>query len=485
MDAANERHEMDRPERETGPMTDKRRAAPLPQTAAHPMPLSTRCILQTWWPLAASWVLMSVEQPAANAVIARLAEPTINLAAWGVVFSLSLVIEAPIIMLLAASTALSRDWKSYLWLRRFMMWAGAILTALHVLVAFTPLYSVVVGALIGGRPEIAPILTAARPGLMLMTPWTWSIAYRRFHQGVLIRFGHSRAVGIGTLVRLGSEIAVLALGYLTHSLPGTVVAGAAIACGVLAEALYTGLRVRPVLRDQVRNAPPTAQSLTLRPFLAFYVPLSLTSLFYLLVQPIGSAALSRMPNAVDSLAAWPVVSGLVFILRSLGVGYNEVVVALMDRPRAAAALRRFTAGLTAAVTLLTLAIAATPLAKLWFTYAMGLAPAMATLARQSFWLTVALPGLNVLQSWYQGSIVHSGRTRGVTEAVVIFLVSSTAVLAAGIVWGRTAGLYVGWIGFSGGFLLQTAWLWFRSRSALRGPAQRPADAQAARNRLKP
>ncbi len=72
--------------------------------------VSMRCIIRTWWPLAASWLLMGLEGPAISAVIARLANPEINLAAYGgVVFPLALFIEAPIIMLLAASTALSTD----------------------------------------------------------------------------------------------------------------------------------------------------------------------------------------------------------------------------------------------------------------------------------------------------------------------------------------------------------------------------------------
>src|SRR5215216_839408 len=107
----------------------------------------------------------------------------------GVVFPLSLIIESPIIMLLAASTALRRDWASYVKLRRFMMRVGFILTAIHVLVAFTPLYDIVVSGLLGADLEIAG---PARIGLMIMTPWTWSIAYRRFNHGVLIRFNHSR-----------------------------------------------------------------------------------------------------------------------------------------------------------------------------------------------------------------------------------------------------------------------------------------------------
>ena len=84
-------------------------------------PLSQKKIFNTWWPLAMSWLLMALELPALSAVIARLEDPEIHLAAYGgVVFPIALIIEAPVIMLLAASTALSKDWASYSLLRNYM-----------------------------------------------------------------------------------------------------------------------------------------------------------------------------------------------------------------------------------------------------------------------------------------------------------------------------------------------------------------------------
>jgi len=432
-------------------------------------PLSMRRIVHTWWPLAASWLLMAVESPVLSAVMARLAKPEINLAAFGVVYSLALIIESPVMMLLSASTALSKDWDSYLKLRRFMMCAGALLTALHVLIAFTPLYYVVAVGLIGAPAEI---VEPARLGLMIMTPWTWAIGYRRFNQGVLIRFGHSRAVGLGTLIRLSTDGLALVVGYLIGVTPGIVVAASAIAAGVVSEAIYAGLRVRPVLRNQLRQATSAEQSLTFRTFLEFYVPLAMTSLLALLVQPVGSAALSRMPKPLESLAVWPVVYGFVFLLRSLGFAYNEVIIALLDEPRSARNLRRFMAFLTTLTTSALLIVTATPLATFWFGRVSALNPQLVTLSRWGLWVALPLPGLSVLQNWYQGIIVHSHRTRGITEAVVIFLLTSSAILWAGVAWGQVTGLYVGLAAFGVGALVQTAWLWQRSRPAMRAAQAR-------------
>ena len=427
------------------------------------LPLTT--INRTWWPLAASWLLMAMELPALSAVIARLPNPQINLAAWGgVVFPVSLIIEAPIIMLLAASTALSKDMASYRWLRRFTLWAGAVLTLVHILVAFTPLFDLVVLKLIGAPQEI---LEAARLGLKLMTPWTFSIAYRRFNQGALIRFGHPRAVSIGTAIRLLADGLVLVAGLLIGTVPGIAVAGAAVSLGVICEAVYSGVRVRPVVRDELPKAPIVEPPLQMRAFLPFYIPLGMTSLLTLLVLPLGSAALSRMPLALTSLAVWPVVSGFIFILRSMGMAYNEVVVALLDKPGAVASLQRFAAFLAGATTTLLILLAATPLSSWWFETVSGLPPDLAELARRSVWFALPLPAFNVYQSWYQGILLHTRKTRGITEAVAISLVVSLVVLTVGVRLGTIVGLYVGWTAFSLGGLVQMFWLRRRSRPALK------------------
>lgn len=411
---------------------------------------------------------MAMELPAVGAVMARLPDPKISLAAYGgIVFPLSMIIEAPIIMLLSASTALSRDHASYLLLRRFMLRAGFVLTALHAAIAFTPLYDLVVGGLI--RPP-EPILGPARIGLMIMTFWTWSIAYRRFHQGVLIRFGRSHLVGIGTLVRLGTNIAVLAVGFLHGKIQGIVVGASAVALGVLAEAIFIGIVSRPILRNDLRAAPVVDPPLAWRGFFTFYIPLALTSLLLLLAGPMISAAVSRMPRALDSLAVWPVLNGMTFLLRSLGLAFNEVVVAMLDRPGAAPMLRRFALTLALATSTVLLVVALTPLARIYLRDLSGLSEELTTLGAGAVILVFLMPGLGALQSWYTGTIVHSRHTRGVTESVVVGLVTTSVWLLAGLLWGRVAGLYVGLSAMVVGNAAQTAWLWRRSRDLRRGPA---------------
>lgn len=458
-------------------------SAPTPgPTAAEPVDLAR--VVRTWWPLAASWLLMSAEMPTIVAVVARLADPEINLAAFGgVVFPLALIIESPVIMLLAASTALVRDAAAYARIRTYMMRAGAALTVLHLAVALTPLYDVVVRGLIGA-PEA--VVEPARLGLLLMTPWTWSIAYRRFQQGVLIRYGRSRAVGLGTVARLAADALVLGIGYAVGDLPGIAVGTAAISAGVVTEAAVSGWLVRPVREGPLRDRP-LGEPVMLGPFMAFYIPLVLTSLVALLGQPIGSAAMSRLALPVASLAAWPAIGGLSFILRSPGMAFNEVMVALLDEHGAGPALKRFALLLAAGTTAIGILLVATPAAEFWLADVSALPPDLAGLARSGAWLIVPLAALVVVQSRYQGALVHARRTRAVTESVALGLGVNAAVLfaavaASGLVLsagvadtaagrvverlGALPGLHVALWAMLASYTVQAAWLWWRGRGVL-------------------
>jgi hypothetical protein len=426
-------------------------------------PLDWRRILRTWWPLAASWILMGFEGPAISAIVSRLAEPKINLAAYGgLVFPLTLVIEAPIIMLLAASTALSRDWPSYVKLRRFMNRLGLVLTALHVVMVATPVYYLIARNLIHAPEEI---IAPARVGLLITIPWTWAIAYRRLHQGVLIRFGHSLKVGIGTGVRFTADAIVLAVGYFLGGVSGIVIAACTLVAGVVSEAVYVHLVVRKTLRDELKPSPPAEHPLTTKAMLSFYIPLSLTQVLLLVALPIGSAAMSRMPLALESLAAWPIVGSVNYIMRGFGGAYNEVVVALAEERRSTQALRRFGVGLAVASTALLGLLMIPAAASAVFGGLLDLVDPLPRMIWICLFIMLPGPTISVAQSYFQGVILNSRRTRSIPESVAVFLLIVGVALIVGVLWGAVTGLYFALGSFTLGELLRTFWLWQRSGEA--------------------
>ncbi len=411
---------------------------------------------------------MAIALPASNAVIARFPEARIHLAAWGsIVLPISLMIEAPVIMMLAASTALCSHRQAFNRLWRFMMLLGAGLTLIHTLIAFTPFFDLVVVDLMGAPERIQG---PSRVGLQLMTPWTWAIAHRRFYQGILIRNGHPGAVGIGSVCRILATGGVLAIGWFGDFATGIAVGAAANSTGAVVEMVFIRAWVEPVQRQAFSSEEASSdgvEPLTWTKLGRFYVPLSLTSILSMTVQPLIGGGMLQMPNPIASTAVWPVTRGLLFVLYSTGMAYKEVVVSLLDRDQPIPALRNFTLFLVGSVTGLLFLTAATPLSTYWFYHLNGLELELIPLARGSLWFSVLIPGLIAMANWYQGLIVYDERTVGIIESMALFLGTVAIGIGFGMWQGMVDGLYIGLGSYTAGRITQVIWLWYRSRDPLR------------------
>jgi hypothetical protein len=445
--------------------------------SARQAPLTTRQVFSAWWPLAASWLLMGAEMSLVSATIARLADAKFHLAAFGaIVFPISLLIEAPIIMMLAASTALSVDRESFRRLKRFTTYSGVMLSIVHAIIAFTPLYDLWIIPILNPPTEA---IEPGRLGLQLMTPWSWAIADRRFHQGLLIRFDRSKAVGIGTIVRLLVTGSLLILGVAHGGIPGIAVAGAGLSIGVTAEMISARLFSRAIIKGPLAEAP-LAEPLTMSRLLRFYIPLALTPLLNLLVQPIGSASISRMPMPLENLAAWPPVNGLVFMSRSMGVAFNEVVVSLSDRVGSKQVLGRFAFWLAIGLSSFLAIISLTPLSSVWFESVSGLTPELVGIARVAVPIAILLPAATVYQSLHTGFLVNAHKTRAVPESVALFLVVTASGLYFFVESSTLPGLQATLICVTAGAAAQNFWLW-RSQRQLLSPSQesleKPSELQ--------
>jgi len=230
----------------------------------------------------------------------------------------------------------------------------------------------------------------------------------------------------------------------------------------MAEALFVQARSAPLVRSLVeRSAGPP---LTRQRLLAFYVPLAMTPLMTLMVQPLGAAAMSRMPHTLASLAAWPAVHGLVFLLRGIGMAFNEVVVRLIAEPGGPAVIRRVAWGMAATLMSILAIVAVTPLGRLWFESVSGLSGELAGLSRTALLLSILMPGYTVLQSWYQGSLVSAHKTRPIPEAVALYLFVSTVALGIGVAFWGGPGLHFVVPALTLAGLAQTGWLAIRSRA---------------------
>ncbi len=419
--------------------------------------LSPSVVLRFWLPLAASWLLMATESLAVNAIIARMAEAKLQLAALGVATSLALAVESPIISLLTASNALARDRESYRLLHRFTLGLNAIVTATMLLVGFTPLFDFAVAQLIGTPAEIA---VKVRPVLWAMTLWPAAIGFRRFHQGLMIRHGYTRQISYGTAIRLFTAAGVSLAGLAWGKLDGATVGGLALGASSIAESAYVWYVAQPAVQKIKRIAPLTdGIPLTLRDLLRFYAPLALTSAITLSTTPIINSGLTRSPYPIESLATWPVVSGQLFALRSFGLSLQEVVVALLDGPAAMRILRRFAIMVGIGSLALLLIIAYTPLAPWWQQQIAGLSEDLTGFAVAALRLAALLPVLAVVVNMLRGIVVTGKATSAIAQATVFNLLALGSVLLIGGKLGLLPGASLAAVALTVSQLAESVWLW--------------------------
>jgi hypothetical protein len=390
-----------------------------------------RQIFMFWVPLAASWLLMGAEVPVLQAAIARLADMQTQLAAFGIVMSVEIAIESPVIMLLATSTALSTHARNYITLRRFMIWINLGCTGIACLVAFTPCYDLIVRTIMGIPSDIAD---AALPGMRIMTLWTAAIGMRRFYQGLMIRHGQTRTIGYGTAVRLFSSGGTGILLALSSHLPGVYVGSIALMAGVFTEAAFVAWVVRGTVREILAKTPdPEARNLGVWDVVRYHAPLAATSLLTLLAQPMIGAGLARMPSPEENLAAWPVIWGIVFVFRSPTFALPETVIALIGERRLKDEVRRFCRRIGLGCSLAMLVMVATPLLRYYIFYVAGLPAHLARFVFPAVVLALAFPLFNSIHSWLRGMLMAAHSTKVIYWGMGLNLAVTAALVLAGAI----------------------------------------------------
>jgi len=417
--------------------------------------LTNRRIFLFWGPLALTWLMMAIEQPFLIAFIARLGDAKLNLAAFGIAGSFAMIIEAPVIMLMSASTALVTGRNSYKKLRRFTDILNFGVTGIQLIFLIPPVFRFAVIDLMGMPEDVAML---AHITLLIFLPWAASIGYRRFYQGILIRHNLTRRVTYGTMVRL-SVIVITGVILYRAGVKGAYVGAAAMSLAVFTEAIATRLMASGTLKTLLQKDDHENGNMGLRSITRFYYPLALTSLLSLGVHPFVTFFLGRSYMAVESLAVLPVVGSLVFIFRSMGLSYQEVNIALIGKQKQNyRLLRDFAIYMGVAVTVLISILAFTPLADMWFVNISGLSQELADLSYLPLMLMILLPALSVLLNFQRSLLLINGTTGPISIATAVELVSIIIVLLVCVVFLDMVGVVAAALAFTIGKGISTLYL---------------------------
>jgi hypothetical protein len=246
----------------------------------------------------------------------------------------------------------------------------------------------------------------------------------------------------------------------------------ALTCGVCVEGLASRLmtlRVVSRLRRQADPPPAASGPLTYRRIARFYLPLALTSTLALAVHPMVTFFVGQSRMALESLAVLPVVNGLTFVFRCMGLSFQEVAVALFAREKdALIPLTRFALLLAAAASAGMALVGWTPMIDVWYGLVSGLSEELTRIAVPATRILCAIPALAVLLSFERAILVHGRRTAPITNATAIEIVGIVIVLAVAIHSWDLVGATAAAIAVVAGRLAGNLFLLPALGSALRG-----------------
>lgn len=287
---------------------------------------SELALLRKLLPLSLTDVVMAVGDPLLTMALSRLANPREVLAAVGIVRAIAVFLESPIIMILHASTALGANTASRRALWRLTLCLGGFLTSAFLLLTWRPLYDGLMLHTFGASPSIA---ATGRSVLLLVFLWPGVIAWRRFHQGILIRQGRSRQVALASMCRLAWVCVALSVG-VTLKADGAVLAGLTLIGSVLVEAIVvtvvsrsSNLAEAPAAK--VADADPKLPT-TLGGVSRFYAPLAATMILVWGGRAVLTTLVARASDGLLALAAWPAAWGLVLSIANATRMVQQVVI---------------------------------------------------------------------------------------------------------------------------------------------------------------
>ena len=240
--------------------------------------LTLKKLFKEFIPISMSDWAMALGDPMIAFALALLPGGAMHLAVFGVAKGVAVFCESPIIMVLHASNALSRNRPSHRSLSQFSLLLGGTMSVVLMGAGFGFTWLTQVGVGAGLSPEAQ---SAVGMLILILTPWPLLIAWRRLHQGKLIGAGASQAVAIGSLLRLVvTAISLMILLQATDQ--GYWLAGGAMLFGLVTELVYILVCSR---RRESLHHGDTSEAVSARlqlmpvglvPMASYYLPLAWT-----------------------------------------------------------------------------------------------------------------------------------------------------------------------------------------------------------------
>jgi hypothetical protein len=402
---------------------------------------SQRALLKLFAPLAMSGIFFPLARPVINAAIARSDDPATALAAYSVLFSLTIPLLSPLFGLRQIVTSLAIDRDMIRRLGIITLTLSGIATVPLIFAAVPAVYMWLTIEIVGVPEEIARI---GPPAMLVLTTAPIISVARGYYQGILVKYGRANAIGFGALLYLVVSVAIAFPLISIFHVEGALAATIAFTLGSMAYAFIVWLPYRKVWNELIPEKDETLEDekRNQKHIYKQYFPLAVSSILMATVEPVVQAAIARSPGSEVNLAVYPVVISLTWLSRVHLWNAQQIVIARVKTFAQYGDVRRFIFAI-AAITTSLLALLMIPAMSRWiFGNLMGLEGPIRDMAIKGFPIAIAIPTLQAVRSFYYGTLISQERTGGIQVAAFVRIGVMILLLASGVSYGRLNGLYL-------------------------------------------
>ncbi|MFP4198918.1 MAG: hypothetical protein ACOCW0_01790 [Halanaerobium sp.] len=366
-------------------------------------------------PLAITPTIIGTSHSIIDAALARLPQAELSIAVFSIVKAFTGVIKGPVYMSRQVTASLVNDRDSYFTAMKFLAFLTLIILSILLIIAFTPIGGWIFRNIIGlkGEDEIRFAYIALR-----ITAFLPIVEYlRNSAQGVVISLEKTRLILPGIILRLLFISTLLWWTVNTQAILGITAGSITWLTGIGIEAVFITATLFYLYKSPAQAAeliPNKNESrLNYKELFKFFLPLAVMMSFAAMIPPIIQSGLARSFSPTQSLAAFGVSLGLLFVITgSLSMLHNvSIVYGDHHGDQNWSYIIRFCLAVGIVLSIIILMIAVTPVGFWAFNTVIGVSVEITNIAQNIMLVFVLIPLIRAVRESYWGLLMTERNTK--------------------------------------------------------------------------
>ncbi len=417
--------------------------------------LTYRNIFRFFWPLAVTNILMGITMSIVNAGLTRRADSITAIAAFSVAYVVAVFLNSPVYAAQQTALVLVKSRQSLRKVHAYLLLQAVAVFALQVVIVYSPVGRWLMMDFVGVDRFTSDL---ALKSILIWLPFALLISWRGLLQSFLIRYKKTFYISVATFIRILVMLWVLFFFPGHNSMHGALLGAVSITVSIVVEVLVVLYAAFPLIKKLPADQD---NRLTLRKFVKFSVPLSLSMLLWTAAGFLLNSIVAHSMDSKEALAVMALAYSSFgwFVSAPAKVLLQTTLTLIKDR-FSHGLVMKFSLRLVAVLTGLMLILTLPGIFNFFFSKIFIVEKTLLPYLHKALMIVVFYPAAIGLRNYLQGNLVRDKRTSIVSVASIGRLLLLTVAVfltkAAPLSHGAISGLLI----LIGSIYLENMILWY-------------------------